>query len=1217
MYSTSLKVIFTCFIALLLIATARQEVKSVDKFNNDKVISGWQAPWDKSLGAIQVTGGIYSHKDQDQLTGTYRRAVDFGMNENTNVLASFEGKVVTSRWLGNVQRGLIVIEHDRGVVAGYCSVYLHLNLSAFGWSGNSKPSVEVVTGQYLGKSGSGWGATHLHFAVYEQFHPNGHYNNNSYCNDYSPNDAHKREVIPHFFNNNRDPRYLNEITSYNSMIGSVNDSPTPAPVAPGSPYRTFSDVPLYTDMSSKTVNEFFPYVEVLVDMGAVTKNPQYNVGSITKEEFVKLLIIAMGVSTSDENTGCVFNDVCHGTSFYRYIKRCKEMSICGGDNGSFNPTHKMNRYATAKFVSLGRDRREPSNCLSRPYDDVPIGDTFCRYVQRLKTIYASEGEVLDSDRIFSGDSPISRLEATRYIVIGLGEKHRIPRFWDVWHDSPFYDWVMDNYNEGVINGCQPNLYCAHDNATPGQIAKMLVEGMGEARTYSDGYKPFADVPTSDTFYRYIRRLTELGKGTGLFEANPAAYFGTNDTATRYRAVEMIAWALRIKGYTCDPYMPQRFSDAPPNLPNDYYNSVQCAASFGIIHGRSDGKFHGSDPVNRLELAKMIALGVTYRFKDETRPEPGDNSDKRCGLSTRNITLNPLQQAYVRITGGDSKCYNVINPNMTAASMEFAALAGSSSNKQVITFSPALLGLNTNFTLELLDDNQQLVKKVAGISPFNPVELTWDANKDTVTYLRVTNDARGAKSNYAYFSVDVESSVCNAAHKVCASQGNDPSFAVDDNPLTSWSARGFAPQWYEMDLGSQKQFYGLSVVLEQSPAGNTTFTIFTAGDDRIFEEYHTFNGFTQAGSDLNRREPTPRSDVRFVRIHSVSSPSWISFNKVQIFTQEESNPETPFFRTWDGVTIRQQTTTSCQDTQLAVYLADMGSDGMHIIVHRENAPEAFDHRLITGPASHSLAVSGCEIRLTQGSMIALHVLEPTGNSTYAWRIRFLNMESPSEPTAPLGDVSCDSDANVTDASWILQYDVGLRQAADSCPLPPDTILLDACDVNGDGACDVRDALWLLQCSVGLSNGFCPAASALAAPPAAPASTPARLYLEQSGGQTTIMADLQDNTLGAATIELHYKPTHYTLTGCTSDPDHRFNLGLCNPTYGEGVARFNVVAGNGVTGVAPLAQVTFEPPDPATSLQVRVVTFAGVDGAPIVTAGEDSEINIRLLLPFVQR
>jgi hypothetical protein len=225
--------------------------------------------------------------------------------------------------------------------------------------------------------------------------------------------------------------------------------------------------------------------------------------------------------------------------------------------------------------------------------------------------------------------------------------------------------------------------------------------------------------------------------------------------------------------------------------------------------------------------------------------------------------------------------------------------------------------------------------------------------------------------------------------------------------------------------------------------------------------------------------------------------------------------------------------------------------------------------------------------------------------------------PATPTAPLGDVSCDSDANVTDASWILQYDVGLRQAADSCPLAPDTILLDACDVNGDGACDVRDALWLLQCSVGLSNGFCPAALALAAPPAAPASTPARLYLEQSRGQTTIMADLQDNTLAAATIELHYDPAHYTLTGCTSDPDHRFNLGLCNPTYGEGVARFNVVAGNGVTGVAPLAQVTFEPADPATSLQVRVVTFAGVDGAPIVTAGDDSEINIRLHLPFVQR
>ncbi len=76
---------------------------------------------------------------------------------------------------------------------------------------------------------------------------------------------------------------------------------------------------------------------------------------------------------------------------------------------------------------------------------------------------------------------------------------------------------------------------------------------------------------------------------------------------------------------------------------------------------------------------------------------------------------------------------------------------------------------------------------------------------------------------------------------------------------------------------------------------------------------------------------------------------------------------------------------------------------------------------------------------------------------------------------LGDVSCDFVVNVVDALFIMQYDVALRSAVSSCPLPADSMNLTACDVSGDATCNVVDALFVMQCDVGIANPFCPAAS----------------------------------------------------------------------------------------------------------------------------------------------
>lgn len=75
---------------------------------------------------------------------------------------------------------------------------------------------------------------------------------------------------------------------------------------------------------------------------------------------------------------------------------------------------------------------------------------------------------------------------------------------------------------------------------------------------------------------------------------------------------------------------------------------------------------------------------------------------------------------------------------------------------------------------------------------------------------------------------------------------------------------------------------------------------------------------------------------------------------------------------------------------------------------------------------------------------------------------------------VGDVNCDGFADVLDALFISQYDVGIRTAVPACPLanPTQELVLAHGDTNDDLAIDVIDALFISQCDAGVTNVLCP-------------------------------------------------------------------------------------------------------------------------------------------------
>jgi hypothetical protein len=116
-----------------------------------------------------------------------------------------------------------------------------------------------------------------------------------------------------------------------------------------------------------------------------------------------------------------------------------------------------------------------------------------------------------------------------------------------------------------------------------------------------------------------------------------------------------------------------------------------------------------------------------------------------------------------------------------------------------------------------------------------------------------------------------------AHNRCAA---GPEKAVDGDTLTSWNCGKYPPAFIEIDLQDAYTVNGISVMLNQSPAGQTEFEAWTYdGIDSV--QAARWSGATKMGSRLETRFRPPLEGIRKVRIRVLSSPSWVSFFEVTV------------------------------------------------------------------------------------------------------------------------------------------------------------------------------------------------------------------------------------------------------------------------------------------------------------------------------------------------
>lgn len=115
-------------------------------------------------------------------------------------------------------------------------------------------------------------------------------------------------------------------------------------------------------------------------------------------------------------------------------------------------------------------------------------------------------------------------------------------------------------------------------------------------------------------------------------------------------------------------------------------------------------------------------------------------------------------------------------------------------------------------------------------------------------------------------------------------GSPPSDAVDGLYDTSWNAGDFAPQWIQIDLGTAQTVGRIRLIVAQNPPGYTDHRIWVRGPNTGDPERLAceLTGNTGDPQSLICQPPNPITDVRYVRVETLTSPSWIAWREIEIY-----------------------------------------------------------------------------------------------------------------------------------------------------------------------------------------------------------------------------------------------------------------------------------------------------------------------------------------------
>ena len=121
----------------------------------------------------------------------------------------------------------------------------------------------------------------------------------------------------------------------------------------------------------------------------------------------------------------------------------------------------------------------------------------------------------------------------------------------------------------------------------------------------------------------------------------------------------------------------------------------------------------------------------------------------------------------------------------------------------------------------------------------------------------------------------------------------PQMAVDGDPNTQWSAGGYPEQWIEIALGSALSIGEIRLTVGQWPAGEIHHQLWIGASQDAMQLVHEFEGHEYDYDVLNYSPDAPLTNIRYVRVVTTESPSWVSWREIEVFAPfPEAGTATP-------------------------------------------------------------------------------------------------------------------------------------------------------------------------------------------------------------------------------------------------------------------------------------------------------------------------------------
>jgi hypothetical protein len=114
-------------------------------------------------------------------------------------------------------------------------------------------------------------------------------------------------------------------------------------------------------------------------------------------------------------------------------------------------------------------------------------------------------------------------------------------------------------------------------------------------------------------------------------------------------------------------------------------------------------------------------------------------------------------------------------------------------------------------------------------------------------------------------------------------------AVDGDPNTQWSSGAFPTQWIQIDLGAAYTIGEIRLTVGQWPAGETVHQIWVGATQDALKQVYEFSGHEFDFDVLNYVPAIPLQNVRYVRIVTTESPSWVSWREIEVLAPFPTTP----------------------------------------------------------------------------------------------------------------------------------------------------------------------------------------------------------------------------------------------------------------------------------------------------------------------------------------